>query len=376
MRPHVNYDHAPFLVIWESTRACQLACRHCRAKAFPRPHRDQLSFAQGCDLMDQVRRDFGQPLFIITGGDPLMRDDLDDLVRYGTSIGLRVALAPSATPLLTIERLAELKSAGVQRIALSLDGIDAVTHDGLRGIAGTYERTIALMRAAQSLRLPVQINTSVGRHNADQLPALADQLASFGIVLWSVFILVPTGRARREMLLSPAEHEGIYRQLAALRPGCEFDIKTTAGQPFYRVLSQQAQRQQAAAEQPTFHQFDPRDIGLRAPEAVNDGKGICFVSHTGEVQPSGFLPLICGNVTQQPLAEIYRQHPTFRRLRDPDQFDGKCSQCEYNRICGGSRSRSYGLTGDPFASDPTCVYVSKRWALRQPPRPQLAAVSS
>ncbi|MDA3962525.1 MAG: TIGR04053 family radical SAM/SPASM domain-containing protein [Planctomycetota bacterium] len=351
----VDFNKAPFIVIWEATRACDLVCRHCRAQAQPRPDPQQLSTAEGKALLDHIRDEFGPVLMVITGGDPLKRSDLDELIAHGHGRGLRMTIAPSATPLLTPERIAQLKAVGIQRMALSLDGADAATHDGFRRVDGTYERTMTAFACAHEMGLETQMNTTLGRHNLDQLEAVAEIGRWHGISLWSVFQLVATGRASADMMLSPVEQEKIFRRLAEIAESesWPFDVKTTAGQPFYRVRAQRLIKQQGAAGR------DWKTQGLRSPRSVNDGKGICFISHTGEVQPSGFLQIPLGNIRERSLASIYRDDPVFRRLRDPDSFSGKCGECEYNDLCGGSRSRAWSLNDDAFSSDPTCLYQPK-----------------
>ncbi len=340
-----DFNLAPLIAIWEATRACDLACKHCRAEAVAERATDELSTAEACTLLDQVRADFGPILFVITGGDPLKRPDLEEIIAHGAGLGLHMGLTPSATPLLTTDVLRRLRAAGLSRLAISLDGADAATHDGFRGVTGTFERSIPLLEQARRLGLSTQINSSIGQHNAGQIDALATMGGWLGISLWSVFLLVPTGRADAGMLLTAGEHERTYRRLAgiALDPATPFEIKTTAGQPFYRVLEQERLRRHAPPA-------PRRGLG------VNDGNGFVFISHTGDVCPSGFLPLVCGNVRTQRLSAIYRDHPTFVRLRQPADFTGKCGRCEFQTLCGGSRSRTHALTGDPFASDPTCVY--------------------
>jgi len=340
-----DFNHAPMIAIWESTRACDLACKHCRAEAVPGRDAKELSTSEACDLLTQIREDFGKILFVLTGGDPLKRPDLETIVAHGAGLGLSMGLTPSATPLLTIEALHRLRGAGLSRLAISLDGADAPTHDAFRGVEGTFARSIPLLEEAHRLGLSTQINSSIGHHNEQQLAALAELGGYLGISLWSVFLIVPTGRADAGMVLTAAEHERTYRQLAAiaLDPATTFAVKTTAGQPYYRVLDQERRR---------------RDLPpvSRHGAGVNDGNGFVFISHTGDIEPSGFLPLVCGNLRQHRVSDIYRSHPTFLRLRQPQHFSGKCGRCPYQRLCGGSRSRTHALTGDAFGSDPTCVY--------------------
>jgi radical SAM protein with 4Fe4S-binding SPASM domain len=346
MRAAPDFHHAPRIVIWEATRACDLACTHCRAEAVPERAAEELSTAEACALLDHVRAAFGPVLFVITGGDPLKRDDLAAIIRHGAQLGLGMGLTPSATPLLTTAALDALRAAGLSRLAISLDGADAATHDALRGVGGTFTRSLDALRHGRAIGLSTQINSSIGTANRHQLTALAQLAGLLDISLWSVFLIVPTGRAGVDLVQSAVDHERTYRVLAelALDPATPFQIKTTAGQPFARVLAQQRRRRGDDA-QPS------------PASGVNDGNGFVFVSHTGDIHPSGFLPLPCGNVRRDALADIYRTHPTFVRLRDPDAFAGKCGHCPYNRLCGGSRSRTYALTGDAFGSDPTCVFT-------------------
>jgi radical SAM protein len=349
------FDQTPFVVVWESTRACDLVCRHCRADSQPDAHPRQLVTAEVKALFEHVRTEFGPVLLVVTGGDPLKRNDLFELLRFGADLGLRMAVTPSATPLLTREAVQRFKESGVQRMAVSLDGADADTHDGFRGFPGTFARTMAALEEGQRIAMETQINTSISRHNANQLDTIAAIGKRLGIVLWSVFILVPTGRATTAMIIDPHEHERVYRHLAriALDPATPFDIKTTAGQPYYR-----ARMQEIRARGLDLGAVQRAQIGrLRAPGGVNDGNGFVFIGHTGEICPSGFLPIVCGNIREQRLADVYRTNPVFRRLRRPTTFTGKCARCDFNHLCGGSRSRTYALTGDAFGSDPTCVYV-------------------
>lgn len=344
-------DQAPRIVIWELTRACELVCAHCRAAAQPQAHPEELGDDEGRRLLSQIREAFGPVLVVLTGGDPLLRPGLLGLIRHGAGLGLRMALTPSATPRLTRDTLAAVQAAGIVRLALSLDGATAASHDARRGVPGTYARTIAALAAAQELGLQTQINSAIGQANREELDALAAIGAWHGIALWSVFLLVPTGRAGPELLLTAAEHERTYRHLArlALDPATPFAIKTTAGQPFQRVLAQERRRRGLSEPAPG------RSFG-----GINDGKGFCFISHVGDIQPSGFLPVTCGNVRSDDLAAVYREHELFRGLRDPDRLGGKCGICPWREACGGSRSRSWALTGDPYAADPTCVYRPRR----------------
>ncbi|HEY3280651.1 MAG TPA: TIGR04053 family radical SAM/SPASM domain-containing protein [Armatimonadota bacterium] len=354
---NLDFSQAPFIVFWESTQACDLSCLHCRASAQPSRHPLELTTEEGYRLLEQIKS-FGDPLFVITGGDPMKREDIYDLVSYGSSLGLRVAMSPSATPLLSPEALARLKECGVQRLSISIDGPRREIHDAFRRTEGAFQCSMDVLHACQELGLPFQVNTTVTRHtlNAlDEFPPLLEGLK--GLSLWSVFFLVPTGRGRREDEISPSEYEEVLQWLYRYSRKAPFDIKTTAATHFRRVILQQ--RRLESAENGT----EPRAIAGfssapgRAPKGVNDANGLVFISHTGNVCPSGFLPLIAGNVRLRTLPDIYRNSALFRALRNPDLLKGKCGACEYKRVCGGSRARAFGMTGDPFAEEPFCAYV-------------------
>lgn len=348
-----SFSEAPFLVIWEVTQACDLACRHCRATAQPGRNPGELSTSEGFRLLDQVK-DFGHPLMVFTGGDPLKRPDLMALLRYSTSIGLRTTVTPSATPLLTPAAIAGFKTAGVCRIALSLDGADAETHDAFRGVPGSYERTMWGFAAARASRLETQVNTTVTRWNLHQLPWIADAVERTGAKLWSVFFLVATGRALESDDLSAEEYEQVFDFLYALSQNAPFDIKTTEAPHYRRYVSQQKKAARLAAG--SHRRSDDHSPAMLRQAGIRDGKGMLFVSHTGEIFPSGFLPVAAGNIRHTSLQQAYRQTPLFQILRDSDALGGKCGECNYRHLCGGSRSRAYALTGDWMAEDPRCVY--------------------
>ncbi len=339
--PAPDYSQAPVVLFWEITKACALACRHCRAEAQPKRHPLELTTEEGFALVDEITRFRPQPIFIITGGDPLMRRDLFDLAAYAVSRGLRTSLSPSVTALVTPLNLTRAYDAGVRHISFSLDGATPEVHDGFRGVEGAFGRTLTAIKTAQEVGLTVQVNTTVSRWNRNQLETLADIVGRSGAVQWDLFFLVPTGRARAEEMLSAQEHEEVYHWLYGLSRQVSFRVKTTMGQPFRRVVLQRAALEGAQAD---------------SVPSTNDDKGICFVSHIGEIYPSGFLPLRCGNVQTHSLVEVYQSHPTFLALRDPGQLKGKCGVCPFNALCGGCRARAYACTGDYLAEEPCCVY--------------------
>ena len=353
-RPPKGRNHfadAPMIVIWEVTRACALACRHCRAEAMPCAAPEELSREEGLELIDQIAR-ANPTVLVITGGDPMERADLVDLVRRASDAGLRVALSPSATPRFLAADLSELRDAGVRRISLSVDGATAETHDSFRGVRGTWNWTLQAALKIQQAGLELQINTTFTRQNIHEYNQMVEVVSALNPVLWSVFQLVPTGRASLGDLLTGEEMENLFQRLWETSQKVCFDIKTTEGQHYRRVV---AQRNAAVGRR----SFQP-------PVGVNDGRGFVFVSHTGEVYPSGFLPLTAGNVRQGELLDFYRDSPVFRALRDEEHFGGKCGYCEFRRLCGGSRARAYAMTGDYLASEPLCEYQPVRQDRREP----------
>jgi radical SAM protein len=350
--PAFDFDRAPFLVIWEMTRACALACVHCRADAIPRRDPRELTTVEGFRLIDQVAA-FGSPppLFVLTGGDPIRRPDLAELVRYAVSKSLIVALTPSGTAAVTRQKLQELKEAGLSRIAVSLDGPDAATHDAFRRVRGSYDWTIKIIRMAEELGLPLQINTTVSRITLPSIEAMAARVKSFQVALWAVFFLVRTGRGASIDQVSPDQCERVLTWLYNISLTAPFGIKTTEAPHFHRVIWQ---HDRALSRNVVTH--TRRRALLRSPRSVTDGNGFVFVDHLGEIYPSGFLPVSRGSVRTGDLAVTYRQDEIFQRLRDADALTGKCGRCEFRAICGGSRARAYAATGSLVASDPLCVY--------------------
>ena len=348
-----DFDTSPLMFYYEITQACDLVCEHCRASAKPDADPNELQREQSQALIRQVATFPKPPTLVLTGGDPLKRRDLFDLIRHAAGAGLQVALTPSATPLATYEAFSAAKEAGVSRLGISLDGADDATHDAFRGWSGSFARTLEMLGSARRLQLPVQVNTSVTRRNFHQLDDIAELLAEQGIAMWSVFFLIPVGRGLQQQRISPQEYEVAFAKLwrhAASKP---YGIKTTEA-PHYRryVLQQDGNPLAGPGGRPDGGGYR----GHRAPLGVWDGRGVMFVSQIGEIFPAGFLPLCCGRFPENSVVDVYQNHPTFRALRDPDQFKGKCGICDYRRVCGGSRARAYAVTGDALESEPDCVY--------------------
>lgn len=361
----------PVLVFWEVTRACSLACRHCRAEAIRRPRPGQLSTKEGLRLIRDLRG-FGErpPVLILTGGDPLMRPDLFALVDSARSHGIPVGLAPSVTPLLTEEAMGRLKKLGVKSVSISLDGARRDTHEGIRGVPGHFGQTLTALDLLVREGFTVQVNTTVMRDNVEELADAAAFLHYLGVQIWEVFFLVRTGRGAGVEEISPAEHEDVCHFLYDAS-GHGFVVRTVEAPFFRRVVAwrRRAQRNGDPAERfaagPLYRRLTDRLRELLGPPSAppraqslgtRDGKGIIFVAHDGDVYPAGFLPIPLGNVRLRSLVDIYRSDPLLRALRS-SVFGGRCGVCEFADVCGGSRARAYAATGDPLGEDPACPYV-------------------
>lgn len=375
-QPIYDLNQRPFMIIWKTTQACDLACRHCRAQAQPEHDPLALSTQQARDLLDQAQA-FGtpRPIFIFTGGDPFKRSDLFELVSYAVEVGLPPAVSPSATPLLTASNLQRLKDVGTKAISLSLDGSNAQRHDDFRRVPGSFQLTTDGWQAARDMGLKLQINTTVTRYNLHDLPDIFQLVQKMGAMTWSLFFLVPTGRGRPEDEISPAEYEAVMHFLYDVSK--YISAKTTEGHHYKRVVLQRAILEQKGLElddyfelHPVYRELkarlnqivrqaglQPRQVGVRrTPMHINAGNGFVFISCRGEVFPSGFLPLGVGNVRQRSLVDIYRHAPLFQDLRDTSKYGGRCGACEFVGVCGGSRSRAYAMSSDPLAEEPFCVY--------------------
>lgn len=365
----IDFNKNPYIVIWEVTRACQLKCVHCRADAQNKPDPKELTTVEGFKLIDEIF-EMNNPMLVFTGGDCMMREDLFDLADYAVKKGMRVSMTPSATDNVTIERMQRAKEVGLSRWAFSLDGPTPEIHDHFRGTPGSFNLTIEKVKYLNELNMPLQLNTVISKYNYDYLEEMAELMKELNVVMWYIFLLVPTGRGQYDACLTPAEHEKVFRWLYELSKSAPYDIKTTAAQHYRRVVFQQKAREKVVdRSEIRYEDTLTKDMasvidGLkRAPKGVNDGNGFVFISHTGDVMPSGLLPLVGGNVRDKSLADIYRESTLFKDLRSPDKYKGKCGVCEYRYVCGGSRSRTYAVTGDYMESEPFCVYIPE--ALRK-----------
>lgn len=390
----IDFDRQPFTVAWEITRACALKCVHCRAEAIPRRNSLELTTEEGVRFIDELQ-EMGGPILVISGGDPMMRRDVYDFISYAAKEkGLRVALSPSATALVTRKALAKAKWSGLLRTHISLDGSNPEIHDRFRQSPGSFQRTMEILDDLSDLGMTIQIGTTVSRFNLHDLPAIMDVISKYNVVMWSLFFLVPTGRGTAEDMISPEEHEQVFHWMYEMSKTAPFDLRSTAAMHYRRVVIQRRRLELAAEARreadarrgktgeellgergPAGHLtgagYSFQDgLGQSAMKGVNDGNGFAFVDHTGNVCPSGFLQLPAGNLRQQSFIEIYRNSPLFRQLRDYSLLKGKCGACDFRDVCGGSRARAFTVTGDYLESEPYCVYVSaeaKAKGLTAPP---------
>lgn len=342
------------LVFWETTTSCNLKCIHCRASAVEARSPEELNFEQSCELLDQIAS-FANPVIVLSGGEPLVRPDILDIARHGTRHGLRMVLATNGT---TVDAgiARGLVDAGIQRVSISLDGADAATHDSFRGLPGAFDEALRGIEFCKGAGLPVQINTTVARHNVHQLPEILQLATSIGAVALHIFLLVPTGCgkeiSRREMI-EPEEYERVLNWLYDAAKASPINLKATCAPHYFRVMRQRA-KEEGIRITPETHGMEAMTKGCLA------GSAVCFVSYKGDVYPCGYFPVSAGNVLQTPFDVIWHESELFRELRDPSLLKGRCGICEYANVCGGCRARAYAEKGDYLEEEPYCVYQPHR----------------
>ncbi|WP_353120481.1 heme b synthase [Nitratidesulfovibrio sp.] len=341
------------LIAWEVTRSCNLACKHCRAEAHEEPYPGEFSTAEAKALIDTFPQ-VGNPIIIFTGGDPMMRHDVYELIAYATGLGLRCVMSPNGT-LITPETARMMKEAGVQRCSISIDGPDAASHDAFRGVPGAFDASLRGIEYLKQAGIEFQINTTVTRDNLGSFKDIFKLCERIGAAAWHIFLLVPTGRAAGlgDQVISATEYEEVLNWFYDFRKTTSMHLKATCAPHYYRIMRQRAKEEGVAVTPDTF--------GMDAlTRGCLGGIGFCFISHVGQVQPCGYLELDCGNVRETPFPEIWRNTHHFKQFRDQEAYTGKCGPCEYHKVCGGCRARAYNMSGDHMAEEPLCSYTPRR----------------
>ena len=341
----------PRLIAWEITGACNLACEHCRGSSTEKPDPDELSTDEAFHLIDEIV-DFAKPILILSGGEPLMRDDVYEIAQYGTDKGLRVVLATNGTAM-TADVAHRLKDAGIARISVSIDGADAETHDAFRGMPGAFDGAIRGISEIRAAGISLQINTTISRKNIDQIPKILDLSIGLGADALHIFLLVPTGRGREEDEIPPDEYERILNWFYDQRNTAGIQLKATCAPHYFRIMRQRAKEEGVTVSVET-HGFEAMTKGCLA------GTGFCFISRTGGVYPCGYLPVLAGDIREADFKEIWDHAKVFEDLRDESRLKGKCGICGYKRVCGGCRARAYAATGDYLAEEPYCIYSPRQ----------------
>ncbi|OFV93411.1 MAG: radical SAM/SPASM domain-containing protein [Acidobacteria bacterium RIFCSPLOWO2_02_FULL_61_28] len=378
--PDVAYR--PRLVFWELTRGCNLRCIHCRASATELSSPDDLNYEESVRIVDQLAA-YAPMILVLSGGEPLFRRDVFQLARRATSLGIRVALGTNGT-MITADIARQISEAGIRRVAISLDGPDAATHDAFRGIPGAFEKAVEGFEHLKRLGMSVQINTSVAKHNAAKLPETLDLALRLGADAFHLFLLVPVGcgvQIADKQMVEAEEYEQILNWLYDRTLENRIELKATCAPHFFRVVRQRRAESRQRGE--ALPELPAHGHGGHAPSAMNmmtrgclAGTGVCFISHKGEVYPCGYLPLEAGSLHRQSFTEVWETSPLFASLRDLGNLKGKCGICEFRNICEGCRARAFGCTGDYLAEEPFCLYTPRG---QQPPvsvsAPQLPLVS-
>ncbi|MBQ9452442.1 MAG: heme b synthase [Desulfovibrio sp.] len=350
--PRTLEDGSPAcrLIAWEVTRSCNLACKHCRAEAHADPYPGELTTQEAKVLIDSFPQ-VGRPIIIFTGGDPMMRPDVYELVAYTHAKGLVCAFAPNGT-LITPETARNIREAGVNRCSISIDGPDAASHDSFRGVPGAFDASLRGIGFLKEAGVPFQINTTVTRNNLASFPQIFNLCKQLGAAAWHIFLLVPMGRAAglADQVITATEYEKVLHWLYDFRKGTDMHLKATCAPHYYRIMRQRA-REEGLAVTPEFFGMDAFTRGCLG------GTGFCFISHVGQVQPCGYLELPCGNVRETPFPRIWRESTYFRQFRNQSCYKGKCGVCEYHKVCGGCRARAYSMHGDHMAEEPLCSYI-------------------
>ena len=345
--------YLPRLIAWELTRRCNLKCVHCRAEAVDNINSNELPTSEIFRILKEIK-EVANPIIILTGGEPLLREDIFEIIAQVKNLGLKPVLATNGT--LINEKIAiELKKAGIARVSISLDGATAETHNNFRKVEGAFEEALKGIYALKKVGLPFQINTTITAFNAKELPEICRLAEELGAVAHHIFLFVPVGRGKefKDILLTPEEYENILHWFYEHSFKTKLHLKATCAPQYYRILRQRAKKEGKKVDQKTFG-MDAVTRGCLA------GTGFCFISHIGIVQTCGYLEIPCGDLKKQTFKEVWENSEIFNKLRDFKNYKGKCGKCEYIRVCGGCRARAYEATGDFLEEEPLCTYIPKK----------------
>lgn len=354
-RPQNLADGTPplRLIAWEVTRSCNLACKHCRAEAHTEPYPGELSTEEAKALIDTFP-ETGSPIIIFTGGEHLMREDIFELVAHARGKGLRCVMAPNGT-LINESNVQQMVDTGIARCSISIDGPDAASHDIFRGVPGSFDAAMRGIELLKKAGIEFQINTTVTKNNLANFKEIFTLANDLGAAAWHIFLLVPMGRAAhlQDQVITAEEYEDVLNWFYDFRKTTSMHLKATCAPHYYRIMRQRAKAEGLAVTPETFG-MDAMTRGCLG------GTGFCFISHTGQVQPCGYLEIDCGNIKTTPFPEIWKNSPQFKQFRTPAEYEGKCGPCEYHKVCGGCRARAYSLSENYMAEEPLCTYIPKK----------------
>jgi len=346
--------NVPRLIFWELTKRCNLNCIHCRAEAENMKYTGELTLERITPVIDDIASHY-RPILVLTGGEPLFRDDIFLIASYASGKGLKTALASNGT-MIDEKTAVTIRDAGVQRVSISLDGSTAASHDGFRGIPGSFEQALAGIGHLRAAGVEFQINTTISRRNVDEIGEIMKLAEGIGARALHIFMLVPVGcgvEIAESEMISKEKYENVLNWFYDKSKETAMELKATCAPHYYRIIRQRARSE---GRKLTFE----TDGMAAVTRGCLAGTGVCFISHRGDVQPCGYLPIAVGNVTERPFHEIWEEAPVFRSLRDLDNLAGKCGLCEYKTFCAGCRARAYYENGDYLSDEPYCAYVPVR----------------
>lgn len=347
----MSMDHVPRLVFWELTKECNLRCIHCRAEAESSCFEGELSLEDILRVLDEIAAHYN-PILVLTGGEPLYRKDIYQIASHARERGLRTALATNGT-LIDETSSRMIRDSGIQRVSISIDGSNAASHDGFRGIPGSFDRALKGISHLRSAGVEFQINTTISRRNVDQIDEILKLAEATGAKALHLFMLVPVGcgvEIAESEMISKETYESVLNWFYDRSKETGLELKATCAPHYYRIIRQRAGREGRKLSLET-------DGMAAVTRGCLAGTGVCFISHRGDVQPCGYLPVIAGNVLERPFHEIWENSDIFRSLRNLNNLTGKCGVCEYKTICAGCRARAYYESGDYLSDEPCCAYL-------------------